>query len=251
VKRIDARTGSLSNDIERLRSQAETLSESVSVVPRLKDDLTQLKNRDQIVEASVKRIETRSGSLSDDIRRLRYHAETLSESVSSLQNLVQRSKVDFPMEVPNSTDGIIAYLTKKHGGNVHSRGIVTITSKSVGGAGTAPGNVADLTSESLFRSKDEPGQWICWDFGEMRVRPTHYTLRAWGMRSWITEASADNKNWQPIDRQTNSTYFKSLSTVSFPISNATECRFLRLTEHSDDRPTMALRVVEFFGTLWE
>jgi hypothetical protein len=37
---------------------------------------------------------------------------------------------------------------------------------------------ADLTDEtSYFCSNDEPGQLFCWNFQEMRVRPTHYTIR--------------------------------------------------------------------------
>jgi hypothetical protein len=35
------------------------------------------------------------------------------------------------MKVAESLEGIISYLTKKHGGNVHEKGIVTIASKSV------------------------------------------------------------------------------------------------------------------------
>jgi hypothetical protein len=35
------------------------------------------------------------------------------------------------MERPKQLEGIISYLTKKHGGNVHEKGIVTVRSKSV------------------------------------------------------------------------------------------------------------------------
>jgi hypothetical protein len=52
---------------------------------------------------------------------------------------------------PKSLEGIISYLTKKHGGNVHEKGIVTITSKSVYDPELqrALKNVADLTSFRL------------------------------------------------------------------------------------------------------
>jgi hypothetical protein len=39
--------------------------------------------------------------------------------------------VEFPLTEAKSVDGIISYLTRKHGGNVHDKGIVTIASKSV------------------------------------------------------------------------------------------------------------------------
>jgi hypothetical protein len=40
-------------------------------------------------------------------------------------------EVEFPPKEARSLEGIISYLTRKHGGNVHDKGIVTLTSKSV------------------------------------------------------------------------------------------------------------------------
>jgi hypothetical protein len=40
-------------------------------------------------------------------------------------------KVEIPMKAPKSLEGIISALGKKHRGNVHAKGIVIITSKSV------------------------------------------------------------------------------------------------------------------------
>jgi hypothetical protein len=78
----------------------------------------------------------------------------------------------------------ISDLTQKHAGNVHDQGIVTITSKSVSSDSpeTVPVNVADLTTSSDFLSDNTPDQWICWDFGEMRVRPTHYTIQSFRLK---------------------------------------------------------------------
>jgi hypothetical protein len=79
-----------------------------------------------------------------------------SPSVSSKPHKPQ-SKVEFPMKEAESLGGI--------------------TSKSVlnDDPEYALTNVPDLTSESRFGSKNGPGQWVCWDFRQMRVRPTHYT----------------------------------------------------------------------------
>jgi hypothetical protein len=176
------------------------------------------------------------------------------------------------MQTPESLEGIISYLTKKHGGNVHEKGIVTITSKSVrDDPEYAPKNVAVLTSDSWFQSKNEPGQWVCWDFREMRVRPTHYTIRALLLKSWVVEGSLDGKSWTEIDRQTNNQDFDyagetctddcagsasctdDWETASFAVSNPSECRFIRLTQtgkrYYDDH--LLLNAVEFFGTLSE
>jgi hypothetical protein len=105
--------------------------------------------------------------------------------------------VEFPLTDAKSLKGIISYLTRKHGRNVQENGIVTITSKSVDSDDRSHGvrNVADLTSDSCFCSENEPGQWVCWDFHEMRVRPAHYTIRTAYLKSWVVESSLDFVNW--------------------------------------------------------
>jgi hypothetical protein len=74
------------------------------------------------------------------------------------------------MKEAKSLNGIIAHLT------VQEKGILTITSSSVrDDLKFALTHVAALPSDSCFYSKDEPCQWICWDFRKMRVHLTHYT----------------------------------------------------------------------------
>jgi hypothetical protein len=165
--------------------------------------------------------------------------------------------IEFPLKEAKSLDGIISYLTRKHGGNVHDKGIITITSKSVykDKPKYAARNVADLYSDSYFFSKNEPGQWILWDFREMRVRPTHYTIKSSDLKSWVVESSLDGEAWTEIDRKTDNEDVKSIcfTVASFAVSNPAECRFIRLTQTGkrhwpggDDLPIMAF---EFFGTL--
>jgi hypothetical protein len=167
-----------------------------------------------------------------------------------------QNQLEFPMKQARLLDGIISYLTKKHGGNVHEKGIVTITSKSVvDDPNYALKNVADLTAISRFRSKkDELGQWICWDFHEMRLCPTNYTIKTNFLKSWVVEGSLDGQNWTEIDGQSNDQVFPYLTTVSFTVSNPMECRFIRLTQtdknHLGDGE-LRLTSVEFFGALSE
>jgi hypothetical protein len=158
------------------------------------------------------------------------------------------------MKVHKSLDGIISYLTRKHGGNVHEKGIVTITSKSVDSTrpDCAPQNVADLTTESYFYADAEPDQWICWDFGELRVYPTHYTIKAVDLMSWLVEGSVDGESWVEIDRRTGNRDFSVEKTASFPVSASPECRLIRVTQTEPDRvgwDNMWLYGVEFFGTV--
>jgi hypothetical protein len=163
---------------------------------------------------------------------------------------------EFPLEHPASLEGIISYLTQEHSGNVHEKGIVTITSKSVGcdDPAYALTNVANLTSGCHFISRTDPGQWVCWDFREMRVRPTHYSIYKWRLKSWVVEGSLDGKNWTEMDRKTDNQDFKDTwNTVSFALSPV-ECRFIRLTQTDKNHggnDYLYLFAVEFFGTLSE
>jgi hypothetical protein len=187
--------------------------------------------------------------------------ESLFARVSAIENKLNIAglNIRIPMKEPKSRDGIIVYLSKKHGGNVHEKGIVTITCKSIllcEDVQYPPENVADfLNSESVFASGDEPGQWICWDFHEMRIRPTHYTLKAGYLKSWVVEGSVDGENWMELDRETDNEDFRGRwNIVSFAVSNPIESRLIRLTQtdpnHCDgDKDRLALGEVEFFGTL--
>jgi hypothetical protein len=99
-------------------------------------------------------------------------SESISVFVSRIPNFIDRHlwsvisprllesfppQIQSPLQEAKSLDDLISYLTQKHGGNVHDRGIVTITSKSVASYSRVQ-NVADLTSNSYFHSINEPGQ---------------------------------------------------------------------------------------------
>jgi hypothetical protein len=194
------------------------------------------------------------------------------ESVRRLEETTENhyvkllNKVQCPMRKAKSLDGIISYLTKKHGGNVHEEGIVTITAASLVGRCDVQ-NVADLTSDSDL----VPGQWVCWDFREMRVQPTHYTIEATLLIYWALEGSLDDISWTEIDRRWDTEISSNQNRTSFAVSKQGKFRFIRLTQAVNapvctplpggltlistpirgPDPGMAVRAVEFFGTLFE
>jgi hypothetical protein len=135
-------------------------------------------------------------------------------------------------------------------------GVVTITAKSTFSDGDSVANVAHFGSDwSAFTSKNRPDQWICWDFHEMRVRPTHYTMSSIRSKSWIIEVSVDEKSWTRVDWKENVQVFKDeWGTASFEVSYPEAGRFIRLTQTAKnhcDYDFLSLKGVEFFGTLYE
>jgi hypothetical protein len=160
--------------------------------------------------------------------------------------------IEFPLPESKPPEGIISYLTQKYGGNVHDKGIVTITSKSSGTGDVR--NVADLNTDSKFYSKNEPNQWICWDFQNMRIRPTYYRIENPTMNPWIVESSLDGSHWTVIDRKTDNDLFWGTVASSFEIAEPTECRFIRLRQTGKNRwndDVLFLSAFEVFGTLFE
>jgi predicted nucleic acid-binding Zn-ribbon protein len=157
-----------------------------------------------------------------------------------------------PMSTSESFEGIISYLTGKHGGNVHDNGVVIITSKSMFSGPVQ--KVADLSSATPFKSKSEAGQWLCWDFQQRQIRPTDYRLWTRGLKSWILEASLDGENWTEIDRRINNPDFAGPNKASFHVCHPDQARFIRLTQtgrnHKGD-DSLFLFALEIFGTLFE
>jgi hypothetical protein len=87
----------------------------------------------------------------------------------------------------------------------------------------------------------------------MRVRPTHYTINCWLLKSWVVESSLDGEAWTEIDRKTdNKDFEEGWPTASFAVSKSADCRFIRLTQTSKNHlagDSLYIRAFEFFGTV--
>jgi hypothetical protein len=166
-------------------------------------------------------------------------------------------ETELPLTEPGSLSGIISRLTEQYSGNVHVKGVVTITSQSLYSDNDTYSvkNLADLGARGEFWSKDEPGQWICWDFGRFRIRPAHYTLTADKLKSWVVESSLDKQTWREIDRQIDCQDFRNKpEKASFPTLDQSEARYIRLTQTAPNYLGVNWLLVydfELFGTLVE
>jgi hypothetical protein len=169
---------------------------------------------------------------------------------------------------------------------VHDRDVVDVTSgsfeKETRGANPHSGaydndvdcaakNAADLETGSNFLSAYREGwediphtknNWVCYDFKERRVVPTHYAINTneYGpgyahLKSWLVETSADGESWREVareekNRQLNGSWF----TGTFAVAAGGECRFIRLVnigknQTGDD--CLCISAWEIFGSLVE
>jgi hypothetical protein len=167
-----------------------------------------------------------------------------------------------PYHPTSPFDGIIAYLTKKYRGNVHDRNIVRISSSVVEGIrpDQAAKTVADLSDvESRFVSADGGDRWVCYDFRNMRIVPTHYSLRSGPsgafLLSWLVEGSEDGSRWFELDRRENIDDINGNSkAATFPLAGTHALRFVRVKQIGKNGrgiDCFALSAFELFGSLCE
>jgi cell division protein FtsB len=106
-------------------------------------------------------------------------------------------------------------------GIVHDYHVVDVTcgsfEKETHGAIYAAHNAADLKIDSCFYSAYHLGSiphtrnnWLCYDFKERRIVPTHYTIRTCSsgaggchLKSWLVDTSADGETWREVAREEN------------------------------------------------
>jgi hypothetical protein len=162
--------------------------------------------------------------------------------------------------------GIIAHLTNRCGGNVHDKGIVIATASSVDStsAKDAAKNALDLTVASRFlSSRNEKNDWLCLDFRDKRIIPTHYTIRCnyggdgrWSnLTNWLVAVSMDGAAWIEIDRREGNVQLHAENAAMvFAVKKNSEGRFIRLmtlgkSQRGDD--ILVVTAFEIFGTLIE
>jgi hypothetical protein len=181
-------------------------------------------------------------------------------------------------------DGIIARLTRKCGGDVQY--VVDVKCGSfeteIEGANPYSGayhgylpyaaeNSADLNSDSCFYSADRDAKfdishrrnnWICYNFKEKRIVPTHDAIRRHGSRSggnrlksWLVETSADGVDWQKVAREENNKQLNNSFKISgFAVASGRECRFIRLVDigrNHGGNDCLHVSAWEIFGSLIE
>jgi hypothetical protein len=166
-----------------------------------------------------------------------------------------------PLKERAPWDGIIAYLTREHGENLHDKDVVTVTAKSVDESRDDfrdfhPLNVLDLAAEwlSFASNGDEPNQWICWDFHDIVIRPTHYQIETPmedALQSWVLESSMDGQEWTGIDRQAYRPGVQWTRPGIFAMTTVANARFIRLTQvgsNSANGNVLRLQALELYGS---
>jgi uncharacterized Zn finger protein (UPF0148 family) len=151
--------------------------------------------------------------------------------------------------------GLISYLAKMCGGNPHDEGIICARGSA---NGTQARNVADLQTDSAFCSNSAAGQWVGYDFKDMRVAVTHYILRSNPqgrggphLRPWVVEGSPDNKNWLELDCRKDENGLNGANSVCcFAVREVVESRFIRIRTTGADWYESDYLYFQAFDVFW-
>jgi hypothetical protein len=186
------------------------------------------------------------------------HRDSPDSQVSCPRRIVFTPDPHLPLD-----GGLISYLSEQCGGNVHDKQIVQVSASSTArnSPACAAKNLVDLKADSLYVSRDAPNQWICYDFGQLTIAPTHYSIRSrfdggpgWNnIKSWVIEGSGNGDEWTEVDRREGNDELKDKNVSRlFEVTNSGEFRFIRLrqtgTTH-DNKDFLTLSGFEIFGTV--
>jgi hypothetical protein len=121
--------------------------------------------------------------------------------------------------------GIIDMLTKSCGGNVHNKGVLTVTPSAGGHAVMTCKTTVDYSSDSGFLSLGCANEWIRFKFKENRVKSNGCSIRAHTvqetrLKSSVIEQSNDCVDCFELDRKTNVANC-ALSPVTAGINSST------------------------------
>jgi hypothetical protein len=168
-----------------------------------------------------------------------------------------------PFRADRPLDGIVSFLTRTFGDNIHDLRAVKVSASShVSSSGVAV--IVDFSSVLKgFATEDLANSWICIDFKTRRLprstNPSRYSIRtltgsdAHQARSWVLEESNDCAKWITLDSREDTRELSVTSCVEmFSVGNPRFVRLLRIRQtrlcsYSTNR--LVLKWPEFFGSV--
>lgn len=161
--------------------------------------------------------------------------------------------------------GIIHYLTKKTGGNIHDNGTIEVTTNSLN-TFHPPKNLVDFSDPQLFYHSENRNQniWLCFDFKNMEIEVSSYSIKSapgykenkGNLKNWVFEVSNDGKNWTIVDQRSNNSDLNGESIIkTYDVKEKKFSRYCRIRHSGEywgiESYCIHLGRVEFYGRLKE
>lgn len=169
--------------------------------------------------------------------------------------------ITIPFTGNNEFKGIISYLRNESKQNIENS--INVTSSSIYNNNQDFSPIKAVLYEENnkdFGSDSIKNSWICIDFKEHRIQPTHYTIKSGHIypnlpRNWVIECSNDNDKWEIVDEETNNSTLRnndSVHTFEMNKQNLNEYRYIRMRNAGPDwcgSYFIFINSIEFYGKL--
>lgn len=163
----------------------------------------------------------------------------------------------------NNFKGILNYIRSKTPNSIFKEIKITSSSLYNNDESYSPQNVIQYENPAVeFCTKSIKDSWICFDFINHLISPTHYKIRSCPFnknsdhpKSWNIEGSNDGIKWELLDSQNNNSSLNGINLVSsFEIKNpeSKKYRFLRMKQLESWRNNadyFNINCIEFYGEL--
>ena len=163
-------------------------------------------------------------------------------------------------------NGIMKYLTKMTGGNIHDNGTIEISSNSIVDNNNSyhPKNLVDFENTNYYHSKNEQDVNICFDFKDKSIQMTNYSIKSYDrgqtgghLRNWVVEVSNDKEHWEIVDQHDNDSILRSANAIKTFNTKQTESfyQFIRLRQtgtswhNNDNNYYLYFPFFEIYGKL--
>ena len=170
----------------------------------------------------------------------------------------------------NRFKGVINHITNGQPKRAIEGGIINITASSYANDSHHPLKAIEYDNNGYFHTNNcVVNEWLCVDFKERKVRPSHYSLKSYAryyknnfnLQTWVIEGSNDEKEWKTIDSRTNDRSLDDTdASNTFEIKNNSDnnefYRYLRIRQTGQNTYTstdyrMIVTSLEFFGSIKE
>ena len=177
------------------------------------------------------------------------------------QNQINQSNRYHIKEFPKGSadfDGIINYLRKQTNNQIENEIKITASSilrNDVNDYG--PYNSIQYENQKYFCTQNSPNSWICFEFKNYQIIPTHYTIRSrnggyYAPINYKIEVSNDNSTWYEIDKQNGGPFTNGQqATFTIPIDKNKQkvAKYIRLTQtvkDSNGSDYLCFESIEFY-----
>lgn len=183
-----------------------------------------------------------------EVNEKRYQINILKEQKEKIKTL-------------QDSNGIIDYLTKVAGGNVHEKGVVIVTSSSTYDSKHIAKNAVDIHDKNnLFCSQYYSNSWLKYDFLKRKVHPTGYIITSVNdfdqnhPQNWVIEGSNNDSIWVILDSRQGETSLTGIGlTRKFNIKpHEGSYRYLRIRQNgpnSNNNGQLVFSSLEYLGTI--